>query len=524
MIKAMPPVNLHKLILILTLFFVSLTYLSVLYASYQEQKQLLIKSTLAADRFYATMLAGTADNLITAFQYQLELHSNEFAAHINDVNYLNTHLISLHQTARKLDALQIVDAQGKVLASSSYQQVLPSSYDNTPVFKDITATQTPFVITSHLDSIGHEIINITQPLFDQSHHYLGYLNAMIFLQKDNVLYSVLVNHRNEQGAEIYLIDQQRHILNYHDSTKLGQVMDTSPVTDALSNDQTGTLVLTHDSKTILAGYAPVSRLGWGAIVQHPIDTPLTILCPLILSTALKTIPLLFISFIGIWFLSKQIAMPLWKLATQARALDHPNAKDDIAKIHAWYFEAAQLKESLLLGIERVDTKLDQLGRESLTDPLTGLINRRGIDKKLALWHNIPYTVLFIDIDHFKNINDAYGHDVGDITLQALATQMRLNFRPNDLLCRTGGEEFLIFLPMTTLNEAYHIAERFRQIVAHNPFKEIGHMTVSIGIASNKNSESFDELIKSADQALYRAKNAGRNQTIKTEIPNEEVIS
>lgn len=516
MTKAIPRINLHKLILLLTLFFVSITFVSVLFASYHEQRQLFIKRTLSSNLFYATMLAETTDNIIDTLQYQMQLRSQALSEHIHDPRYLQDSLTDMHKIARRLNAIQIVNDKGSVLATSSHEEALPTHYETDEASMEIRHQQIPFVTTSYIESLHHQVINITEPLFDQNHRYLGYLNAMIFLQKDNILFAILNNNSYNNGADIYLIDSQRHILNHSDDTKLGLVMNDSAVTDALSDQHKGMIEFYDEDRQVLAGYAPIKRLQWGVIVQRPISTPLSLLFPLILSTAAKTFPLLLISLFGIWYLSKQIASPLWKLATQARNMDDPESTQAVEKIHAWYFEAEQLKDAMLQGLKQVDTKIDRLSRESLTDQLTGLVNRRGIDKKLTEWGHITYTVLFMDIDHFKNVNDTYGHEAGDMTLQTLAAQMRLNFRPNDLLCRFGGEEFLIYLPFTPLDEGYQIAERFRKIIENYPFREVKHITISIGIATNTNmtTTSVEDMVKSADEAMYQAKSEGRNRTVK----------
>lgn len=506
-------INLHQLILLLALFFVSLTFISVLYASYQEQKQLLLKNSSAADTFYAFMLAEITGNMIKAIQHQLDYQNQNIDEHIHDPVKLNTTIISIHRSLRILNAVQFVNAEGKVLASSSFQDKLPDDYADAEFSKTIRQQKTAAVFTTSIDSLHLEALNITQPLFSDQGKYLGYLDGIIYLQKDSVFYQTLINKHVKVNIKIYLIDQHRRILNFIDPAQLGKFMNASPVTAAVLNNQSGTAETKDTRGHLLIAYAPVSSLGWGIIIERPIDTALTILYPLILSTAIKTIPLLLISLMAIWFFSKRIARPLWKLATQARSLDNHHSKAAIEKIHAWYFEAAQLKESILLGMKRVDHKIDRLDRESLTDPLTGLINRRGMERAIEAWNNMPFAVLFVDIDHFKLINDQYGHDVGDAVLQAIAGQMRLNFRPNDLLCRIGGEEFVLFLPLFKLDEAFHAAERFRLSTAHHLFREIGHITISIGVAYTDGTTSVDDLIKMADKALYQAKTAGRNQTV-----------
>ncbi|WKL15692.1 GGDEF domain-containing protein [Comamonas testosteroni] len=118
----------------------------------------------------------------------------------------------------------------------------------------------------------------------------------------------------------------------------------------------------------------------------------------------------------------------------------------------------------------------------------------------------------IDIDHFKKVNDTFGHDVGDIVLRDLAKQMRLVSRADDLPCRIGGEEFLIVLPRASENTAAQVAERLRKQVEETVFEGVGHITISLGVASWPNSSSdIPTVIKYADEMLYKAKREGRNR-------------
>jgi diguanylate cyclase (GGDEF)-like protein len=121
--------------------------------------------------------------------------------------------------------------------------------------------------------------------------------------------------------------------------------------------------------------------------------------------------------------------------------------------------------------------------------------------------------MVIDVDHFKRVNDAYGHLVGDAALQALANVVLVNLRPHDLLARYGGEEFAVMLPATGIEEGKSIAERLRAIVADNDIRYDDlefRITVSIGVAPVRHEGKLESFFAEADRALYRAKKSGRN--------------
>jgi two-component system, cell cycle response regulator len=166
---------------------------------------------------------------------------------------------------------------------------------------------------------------------------------------------------------------------------------------------------------------------------------------------------------------------------------------------------------------------------AVTDQLTGLYNRRYLASHLsamfdrAYWTGRPLSVMVLDIDHFKTVNDNHGHDVGDRVLREFAERISSSIRGIDLACRYGGEEFLIAMPDTDLSFASVVAERLRQEIAAQKFHLNGgrdelNVTVSIGLASTENGpedDSAQKLIKRADEALYEAKTGGRNRVIKS---------
>jgi two-component system cell cycle response regulator len=169
--------------------------------------------------------------------------------------------------------------------------------------------------------------------------------------------------------------------------------------------------------------------------------------------------------------------------------------------------------------------LDHSLELAVTDQLTGLHNRRYMTGQLdALVKRASHggdavACLLIDIDHFKKINDGYGHDVGDEVLREFAVRLASNVRAIDLPCRYGGEEFVTIMPGTALDDAERIAERIRRYVSGSPFRvaqgsELLTVTISIGVAVLSGGDDTSEaLLKRADEALYRAKRAGRNRVV-----------
>lgn len=159
----------------------------------------------------------------------------------------------------------------------------------------------------------------------------------------------------------------------------------------------------------------------------------------------------------------------------------------------------------------------ELSRLATTDPLTGTWNRRHFEEAAALEaeraqrYAVPLSLLLFDIDHFKAVNDHYGHQVGDQVLVTLINAVRAHLRAMDLLARWGGEEFVILLPHCNAAEAVKVADKLRLLVAELPFPVVGQVTVSVGAGELGPEETLDAWLKRVDDALYAAKAGGRNR-------------
>jgi len=151
-------------------------------------------------------------------------------------------------------------------------------------------------------------------------------------------------------------------------------------------------------------------------------------------------------------------------------------------------------------------RITYLSKKARHDPLTGILNRRGVLRELPT----DGTILYLDIDHFKKINDTYGHEKGDEVLKDFVKILKETFRKNDIIGRWGGEEFVVILPKSHFEIASWLAERLRKKVEEFDFGNL-KVTVSIGVSEFQNKKEFKKALEKADEALYEAKNSGRNQ-------------
>ncbi len=190
------------------------------------------------------------------------------------------------------------------------------------------------------------------------------------------------------------------------------------------------------------------------------------------------------------------------------------------------FLAARAEVSLAQSkINQLETELQEIGEKVHEDHLTGILNRRGLDNAFgretarASRHQIPLCYALLDIDNFKQLNDTHGHKVGDDALVYLVEAVKETTRPEDIVSRYGGEEFVILLPKTKLEEAVQILSRIRRNLTKRFFLHENKrllITFSAGVAQFQPGESQESIFKRADEALYRAKKGGKNQILTSE--------
>ena len=186
--------------------------------------------------------------------------------------------------------------------------------------------------------------------------------------------------------------------------------------------------------------------------------------------------------------------------------------------------SARIFATLLITIMMINIVLNVIGdlqealkQQALTDPLTGAFNRRRMEQALeqvveqGRRHQPNNTILLIDIDHFKSINDLFGHEAGDRVLCQIVTVIEGRKRKVDLLFRIGGEEFMVLLYETNATDAVALAEDLRLRVEQAPLLQDQTVTLSVGVCAQRDGQSVDEWIKCADTAMYRAKRNGRNR-------------
>ncbi|SMF20685.1 diguanylate cyclase (GGDEF) domain-containing protein [Desulfovibrio gilichinskyi] len=226
-----------------------------------------------------------------------------------------------------------------------------------------------------------------------------------------------------------------------------------------------------------------------------------------LSTLLLVIPVIYY----------KILKPLTRLTKQAEIL----SKGELGIACEWQGkdELAMLGNTLDDMRSKLNANFNLMKEMAVTDELTGLPNRHGfyadIEKimHLSKRYKRPLSIAIFDLDHFKIVNDTFGHGVGDDVLKEFARLIRSRIRKADLFARIGGEEFVMVMPETSIEAAKLFLNEVREAISANPFAHGETVTASIGVTEYSGNEQLDQLLEAADIALYKAKNNGRNQVV-----------
>jgi diguanylate cyclase (GGDEF)-like protein len=324
----------------------------------------------------------------------------------------------------------------------------------------------------------------------------------------------------------------------------------SRLPDNLPHNKHYSIVTWDDGRDYLTSQVTVdarsnSNFGWRIVVRQPLENALAPIYAMYSRFfILALIAVLLFSLLA-WRLAQTISKPIEQLAAAARCIklntSAPRYPTDTSLSEVAQLSSAMqsMTESLLTRereLELLNQTLEQqvlqrtealaaanklLEHLATIDPLTGTNNRRRFDEKLEDCARMGkrtgrgFSILLLDADHFKKVNDNYGHPVGDAVLQQIATLIANNTRTTDFVARYGGEEFVVILPdAPSETEVRTVAEKIRTAIESAPFPSVGHMTMSIGSSTwHPNDSSTTQVIQRADEALYTAKASGRNRVV-----------
>ncbi|MDQ0196363.1 sensor domain-containing diguanylate cyclase [Paenibacillus wynnii] len=502
---------------------VLLTSTILLLASYQSKRQSLIDTTLQLNYTNANKMSQTIDSLFrsmrTSLQYSAKALSGTNKMSVSD---RDEYLDLLRNSSNYFNSMAIIDEKGIIQNVSPQRLGTAGKEVNTIAGTDISISQTPFLSEPYRTSTtGRLIVIMTQPYFDEKGHYRGVIAGTLYLQDHNVLTMIFgSNNVDNEGSYYYIVGSDGKVLFHPDRSRIGQDATATKIVEKLLEGNSGQeRVINMNGEEMLTGYSYVPANGWGVVVVSSntmLHEQVSGHIKNILWYILMPFVLLLIAVIVI---AHELARPFVFLANLVNKIGKEKVELPERKPH-WNREADLLTKTVLLALADFQKQTDQLTQEALTDSLTGLTNRRNFENTMDQWirEDKSFSLIVMDVDKFKFVNDTYGHQAGDDVLRQVAQVITASVRPEDICCRYGGEEFVILLANTTIKDAYIVAERVRKAVAIGEVNHGHPITVSQGIAHfPSQARSSDHLFHLADQALYEAKESGRNRTVIAEL-------
>ena len=520
-------VDLRKLILMLSIVSGLVIVVSAFYAAYSVQRQQLIQASLANNYVYADKLAKTTDDFLGSAQQQLMFSAAVLSGKLHDKPTLASEVDRIRLQTDSFNSVLIVDVTTEVLATSPEALQITGLKLSTPGVLESIQKKAPVISNPYVSTAGNLLIFISHPIFSENGDYLGFVAGTVYLKKKSALHRLLGEHYHKDGSYIYVVDQNRRLIYHPNAARLGKTVDNNPLIDRLvQGDEGESIIVNSEGVEMLTGFAIARTTGWGVVAQRPMRAALAPLDNLMQQVVYKTLPAVILCFVVIVWSAKKISMPLRMLADGAQRMNDDGTEKNIQNVKSWYFEAQELKKAMLLGVGLLHGNIRKLREDLHKDPLTGLGNRRSLDAALRKFKSLQmdFSVLSIDIDYFKTVNDTYGHDVGDMVLQHLAQFLSHICRVDDVPCRVGGEEFVILLPGTQKVDAAKIAERLRQNVEATEIPVVGKITISVGISCYpQDARDVLAVFKHSDEMLYQAKRYGRNrvEVFQPECPDAE---
>lgn len=514
-------VNLATLLTSLVSASVILTLLILTISSYHSSKNSLATTYLSLNYSKAEKMSHSVDSLFVSMRKNLEttvdfLEENE---KMSDQE-IQEHLDLLQTSSGYFNSLSWIDEAGMFRAISPNSIGLKGEKIEEGSAKEALDAKQPGLTTPYTGLSNRLIILMSQPIHSKDGTYRGMIGGTIFLQEQNVLNNLLGNDAVEQNGSYYYVVGPAGMLLYHPkSEKIGENVIGNPVVRKLTEGKDGMELITNtEGIPMLAAYSNVSEAGWGIVQQTPYSFAEDLLAEQFLQMLKNLLlPFMLLLLLSI-FIARKLAAPFTHLGNLVKGLAEGKAvsqplKDNLMEPH-WNREADILTKSVAIAFEILERNNQELTQSARTDALTGLPNRRKLEEVLDVWssQNRHFSLLILDIDHFKSINDSFGHQMGDRALKGLAETLQTLIRKTDYCFRYGGEEFVLLLPDADRLAACQVAEKIRKEVEQTALIPDRTVTVSIGISEfPAQTESLEELFRLADSALYQSKDEGRNR-------------
>jgi diguanylate cyclase (GGDEF)-like protein len=515
--------------------------------SYLQNTRFLSEKIAQELRDATSQVSREIDLLIKEKLYDVRVFASSYIVSENLVKILNTdgpdveNLMAMSLIEEYLQSVRakfsdyveliILDLEGRLIATSAATHenaTLPAGWR-----EKMSGGQAVLGNATYDEVLKTSVILIADPIRSPGGGIIGVLGAKLSL---DALDRVLADYTQTDTRETYLVNQQGKLL-------ASSHLFTSPSRDVYLKHAVATKLFDHlgspvtytsyKGQTVIGTVKEVSSLGWGVVAEMDKTRAFAQI------EAIQRITLVLVGglLVGIglcaYFLGTTIVRPLRRLsrgadqvATGNLDVDLPvHTQSEVGYLTQVFNHMVGRLRSSREELDSVNAELQEKNRElhqlSITDELTGLYNRKHLMETMraevsrSKRNHHTFALLVIDIDHFKRINDTFGHQKGDEVLHLLGGVFRDTVRSCDYVARYGGEEFILILPELGAGGGLEVAERIRERVAQERINPKGdRITVSIGMAMfAEHGDSPEELFQKADQALYAAKRGGRNRVV-----------
>ncbi|WP_434642015.1 diguanylate cyclase [Klebsiella sp. I138] len=513
----MPRKKLHlrTLMLMLSVGGILLTSMLLLSALTVFQKGNIEDRLLENNLAYARKLADTTDRYLVTAQRELAYSASQITA-LNDIEHLKNEAERLRLQSGFFNSVVVVNSEAVIAAASPESLNLVGVKLHSDASRRAIAGKKVFISEPFVSAAGNYVVFISQPLFNHAGHYIGYIGGSIYLQKESMLSDILKMHFYEKTTDVSVINNDGKVIFNRDPALVGTGFNSVPgLKEQIVREQNGHFFGDDKSEGSLVGYASLKQADWKVIISGTTESVSRILMQTVVNSFWFTLAIILLTVTVVTIFAARISTPLEKLAEFTRAEDGEATVKKLANINVWYKEAERLKEALSLHLLIMTRRVNALSDETMTDTLTGLYNRKGFSTLLKQYDRLgEHCVIAIDIDHFKSVNDRYGHEGGDAVLMTFSEKLRNLCASEHVVCRFGGEEFVVLLPYTNLNAAAATAEYIRTEIANADFPYVGKVTISLGVAGfSDNENDVYTVLRKADLALYEAKHSGRNRVM-----------
>lgn len=523
--KAKGKVSLRALFSGLVVLTFLMTLVITLFASYHSEQKLLQVRTLEANQRESQRVAHAIDMLYVSVEKSLSAFASELSTAGSPGESADAvkRLRLLYESSGRFDSVFVAGANGKIMGAYTRNGVEGPEAIDTSLLKEALNARKEYHSLFYADTQGDHVVLVSEPIYDANNKYVGIIGGVLCLEHANVLGDLLGSGRSASdfdtvGSYSYVVDAAGHLIyDPNEDRDEGEAGGNLALGRILTGMSGSVMVTDKTNGEYLVGYAYAPQTGWGVVAQTSAKALRTEQFEQMRGTLVVVMgPFLLLACAAL-FLARRLAAPFVSLADFVlRAVERPEDEALPSVRRHWNREADLLNRAVMRSVREMKRQNRDLNDFALKDSLTGLLNRRALDEVLEKLEgdNRPFSLLLMDIDRFKSVNDLYGHAAGDEVLRSVARILEETVGSQDLCGRYGGEEFLVLLPGRNLPETYEMAERIRVAVASHENSLHIPVTLSIGASvCPMQSMRVDDLFELADRALYRAKEGGRNRVV-----------